>query len=115
MPESSASATPRRSRAQFWILVAIFFAPLVIAFALYYGSGWRPAKTTNHGTLISPPRPMPEVSAENASQLFRGKWSLVYLAGDACSNECLQALLQMRQVRLALGDDMRRVQRVLLV
>jgi cytochrome oxidase Cu insertion factor (SCO1/SenC/PrrC family) len=116
MVESAASATSRRSRAQLWILVAIFFAPLLSAFALYYGSGWRPAKTTNHGALIAPPRPLPAVSADSTqSQLFHGKWSLVYLVGATCSDACQQALLQIRQVRLALGDDMRRVQRVLLV
>ena len=50
----------RRSRAQVWILLAVFFVPLALAFLLYYGSGgWRPPGSTNHGELISPPRPMP--------------------------------------------------------
>ena len=53
----------RRSRTQIWILVAVFFAPLALAFLLYYGSGgWRPPGSTNRGELISPPRPLPSVA-----------------------------------------------------
>ena len=58
------SASDARSRTQFWILVAVFFAPLLLAFILYYGvEGWRPAGSTNHGDLIDPPRPLPARAA----------------------------------------------------
>ena len=73
----------RRSRAQVWILVALFFAPLALAFLLYYGAGgWRPPGSTNHGELISPPRPLPSVAlptpggAPLAPETWHGKWTL---------------------------------------
>ena len=51
-----------RSRSRFWMLVAVFFAPLLVAFVLYYAADWRPAGSTNHGDLIHPPRPLPTAS-----------------------------------------------------
>src|SRR5687768_5402523 len=44
-----------RTRKQVWLLVGVFFAPLLLAFLLYYGVGLRPSGSTNHGDLITPP------------------------------------------------------------
>ena len=99
------SAQPRK---QIWILIALFFAPLGLAFLLYYGGGWRPSGSTNKGELISPPRPVPNASA------WHGKWTLVYVGDGRCDERCRAALLLTRQTRLALNADMTRVQRVFL-
>ena len=111
----------RRSRAQVWIVVALFFAPLALAFLLYYGgSGWRPPGSTNHGELISPPRPMPSVAlptpggAPMAAETWHGKWTLLYVGDGRCDGRCRAALVLMRQTRLALNKDMTRVQRIFL-
>ena len=105
------------------VLAGLFLVPLVLAFFLYYGTGWRPAAHLNHGTLITPPRPLPESSLvrllpENATAappLFPGKWSLVYVGDGACDADCHAALYVMRQTRLSLNTDMGRVARVFLV
>lgn len=114
-------APARPARAQIWILIAAFFAPLLIAFVLYYGlDGWRPSGRTNHGELIDPPRPLaatPLTSVTGAAldpQFLRDKWSLVYIGAGRCEARCREALTLMRQTRLALGDDLARVQRVFL-
>ena len=111
----------RRSRAQIWILVAVFFAPLALAFLLYYGSGgWRPPGSTNRGELITPPRPLPSVAlptpggAPLAAETWRGKWTLLYVGDGRCDGHCRAALTLMRQTRLALNEDMTRVQRIFL-
>ena len=111
----------RRSRAQVWIVVALFFAPLALAFLLYYGgSGWRPPGSTNHGELISPPRPLPSVAlptpdgAPLAAETWHGKWTLLYVGDGRCDGRCRAALVLMRQTRLALNKDMTRVQRIFL-
>ena len=111
----------RRSRAQVWVLVTVFFAPLALAFLLYYGlSGWRPSGSTNHGELISPPRPLPSVAlptsgdASLPADFWRGKWTLLYVGDGRCDGRCRAALTLMRQTRLALNKDMTRVQRVFL-
>jgi hypothetical protein len=96
------------SRRQIWILIALFFAPLALAFLLYYSGGWRPSGSTNKGELVSPPRPLPGISA------WHGKWTLVYVGDGRCDERCRAALILTRQTRLALNADMTRVQRIFL-
>ncbi len=110
-----------RRRSQIWILVAVFFAPLALAFLLYYGGGgWRPPGSTNRGELISPARPLPSVELPTPSgaplpaSTWHGKWTLVYVGDGRCDDRCRAALILMRQTRLALNTDMARVQRVFL-
>ena len=119
---STSDSTPRRTRTQFWILLAVFFVPLLVAFLLYYGvQGWRPSGTTNNGQLIDPPRPLPQVSLSTSTgttlepTFMHGKWNLIYVGAGSCNERCREALTLVRQTRLALGDDMTRVQRVFLV
>jgi hypothetical protein len=105
------------------VLAALFLVPLLLAFFLYYGTAWRPAAHLNHGTLITPARPVPQTALtplvpENATQappLFHGKWSLVYIGDGACDTDCRASLYVMRQTRLALNSEMGRVARVFLV
>jgi hypothetical protein len=105
-------------------LAALYLVPLALAFYAYYGTGWRPAGHVNHGTLITPPRPLPElaltrvgaaVDAERADgAALRGIWTLVYIGNGACDADCRRALLVMRQAHVALNRDMTRVARVYL-
>ncbi|HWK74811.1 MAG TPA: hypothetical protein VNQ81_11105, partial [Povalibacter sp.] len=90
MNNATDSATPRR-RSQLWLLIAIFFAPLAVAFLLYYGtSGWRPAGSTNHGELINPARPLPQLTLTSTSgaalsnDLWQDKWTVVYIGDGQC-------------------------------
>jgi hypothetical protein len=106
-------------------LGALFLLPLVVAFLTYYGTAWRPAGRVNHGLLITPARPLPAlalprvplggVSAAEPQPALRGSWSLVYVGDGACDAACRHALYVMRQTRLALNNDMTRVERVFLV
>jgi cytochrome oxidase Cu insertion factor (SCO1/SenC/PrrC family) len=113
---------PRAPRTQLWLLIGMFFVPLLIAFVLYYGfSGWRPAGSTNKGDLITPARPL-EIGVLLSPQdqpleenLLEGKWSLIYIGEGQCDARCREALTLMRQTRLALNDDASRVQRLFLV
>jgi cytochrome oxidase Cu insertion factor (SCO1/SenC/PrrC family) len=113
--------SPPRSRKQIWILIGAFVAPLALAFLLYYGLDIRPHGNTNKGDLIHPPVTLPEVALPStadqtfAANALRGKWSMVYIGDGACDQRCREALTLMRQTRLALGDDMPRIQRVFLV
>jgi hypothetical protein len=113
-------------------LAALFLLPLMIAFLTYYGSGWRPAGRVNHGVLITPARPLPPLTLPRVSRArvtgspqssgaaaaygtpFRAKWSLVYVGNGTCDSACRQALYVMRQTRLALNNDMTRLERVFL-
>lgn len=105
----SAPARPR-GRLHLLLLLLVFAAPLGLAFWLYYGSSWRPAARSNHGTLIEPVRPL-----ANAGVLA-GKWSLVVIGTGAggCDSDCRETLIYARQTWLSLGKLAVRAQRVLL-
>jgi hypothetical protein len=110
-------------------LAALFLLPLAIAVVTYYGTGWRPSTRVNHGQLITPARPLPAVALPGgggngmaadrtpapAARAFRKRWSLVYVGTGNCDADCREALYVMRQTRLALNNDMTRVERVFLV
>lgn len=122
LPAEPGAARPApRSRTQVWVLIGVFFAPLALAFLLYYGVGVRPPGSTNHGDLIHPPVPLPEVELPDATEqklpaiILRGKWTLLFIGDGACDTRCREALTLMRQTRLALGDDMPRIQRMFLI
>jgi|HubBroStandDraft_1064217.scaffolds.fasta_scaffold36996_2 hypothetical protein len=122
-------------------LALLFFAPVAVAFILYYGIGWSPGRRLNYGELVEPPVPLPDlvlpqadgprpdaasgpaaastspedVPRANAPGSFlKGKWTLVYLGAGSCSAGCRTDLYNTRQVRAALGADRGRVLRVFL-
>jgi hypothetical protein len=43
-------------------LAFLFFAPVAVAFILYYGLGWSPGGRVNHGDLVQPPVPLPDLA-----------------------------------------------------
>jgi hypothetical protein len=97
-------------RRTLYLLIALFFLPMAVAFYLYYGADWRPVGQTNNGELITPARQLPP----DATAL-RGKWSLVYIGNGRCDEACRNALIFARQTRLSLNQDMQRVNRIFLV
>jgi len=109
------------------LLLLVFFAPLLLSFLVYYGTGWRPGGHTNHGALIEPPRELPKIAlprldappvsagTSSAADPLFGKWSLVYIGAGDCDPACRQTLYFMRQTHLGLGNLSTRVQRVFLV
>lgn len=107
----------RRNRILLLGTFLFFFLPIVGAWLLnVFVPDWRPFGTTNHGILVQPVRP---VSAAGLRQedgtlldvgYLKGHWTLVHIGGDACGEECLASLGRMGRVQQALGDDMHRVQ-----
>lgn len=117
---SSASAAPAKNRKQFYIVLGLFVAPLLLAFAVYYGSSWRPTNTTNKGDLVTPAIPLPTVTLNQAdgkqtdAKFLRDTWSLVYIGKGECDAVCRTALKSTRDARLLLGKDITRVDRAFL-
>ena len=99
----------RRGRVQLLLLALVFFGPLVVAIALYFGGGMKDAQV-NYGTLIEPPIIL------EAKQHFdlgvRGRWTLLYVGRQTCDEECQNALVDIRQIRLATGREIDRIERM---
>ena len=109
-----------KGRRSFLILVAIFFAPLIAAWLMYFGViDWKPSGIKANGELIQPPvlvevsEPVYLADAQSPS-LLREKWTLLLVA-DRCTEDCEASLLLMRQVRQSLGRYRDRIGRALVV
>ncbi len=123
---STPAQATRPKRATLLLLGLLFFTPLLLAFAIYYGSAWRPTGRTNHGVLIEParslpPSALPRIAASSgadslaAADVLTGKWSLVFIGSGDCDEGCRDTLYYMRQTHLGLANLIPRVQRVFLV
>jgi len=118
---SSANPPARRNRAAVKLL-AIFLicaAPLVGSYVAYHY--WRPSAYMNYGELL-PVTPVPDVRLTTFDgtafrlSMLRGKWVLLHAdRGDCGTEQCARKLYNMRQVRLAQGNNMERIERVWLV
>ena len=102
------------------IVAALFLVPVAVAFALYYGKLWHPANSSSKGELIDPARPLVVAGLRHpdgtkaSADVLSGKWTLIYIGDGRCDGACRNALVFGRQSRLALNNEMTRVQRVLL-
>lgn len=109
-----------RQRLMLVFVVACFVLPLVAAWLLV--DRWRPGSSAQHGELLNPAKPFPDLRFDlvdgrpPADAMLGGHWILVYIGSSAgCDAACHTGLYDMRQVRLALGKDMGRVKTVLLL
>ena len=99
-------------------IAALCLAPFVAAVIAYYY--WQPQGGMNYGELI-PTRPLPDPSLRHLDRRgfrlseLRGKWVLLQLDQAVCAADCKAKLYNMRQVRLAQGREMERIERVWLV
>jgi cytochrome oxidase Cu insertion factor (SCO1/SenC/PrrC family) len=105
-------------RGKLLLLVAVFVAPVIAAYLAYFG--WRPAAHTNYGELLAV-APLQRTAGHVVDgtpldlQALRGKWVMVRVGPAACNSECARQLYLMRQLRLALGKDQARIERVWVV
>lgn len=106
-----------------WVLLlvaAVFFLPVIGAIVLFQ-AGWRPQSQVNYGELVQPARPLADIAlttldgqALRLSQLQK-KWTMLYFGPAECDPGCQRQLYLMRQVHIAQGAELGRVQRVYIV
>lgn len=115
------SVSRARSRLSLLLIIVLFAAPVAVAWLVFYVfPDWRPSGTSNHGALVVPVRPLPTMSLRTAggdtldNSYFRGKWTLLYIARGRCDSHCVHRLYKLRQVRLAQGKNIDRLQRLML-
>lgn len=109
-----------RGRLPLILVFAIFLVPAVAAWVLYafFPDAARSLGTTNYGNFVHPSRflerpVLPTPGGESLSKDFlTGKWTYVYIDSAQCGDTCRKNIYKMRQVRLAQGEEMFRVQRL---
>ena len=107
-----------RHRIKFLAIVAVFLLPFIAGWLALYVFDYRPG-SKNYGDLVQPVKPLqfPSMNAINdksLDQAFWSKWTFVLLDRQGCTELCQQNLYYLRQMRIALGRDVDRVQNVLL-
>lgn len=120
--ENNEPLAGKRQKATLIILALVFLAPTLGAWLIFNFTDVGRTGTGNvsHGRLINPPRKIDDVAltdplnGDRSNRLY-GKWNLVYLMAGKCDRACEFKLYTMRQVRLAMGRDAERLQRVLVV
>jgi cytochrome oxidase Cu insertion factor (SCO1/SenC/PrrC family) len=106
-------------RMKLLLLASLFAIPMVASYVVY--RFYPPDATGNYGELLLPPvtvtsQPFerPGGGAFRLDQL-REKWVMVASDSGACPADCREKLHAMTQVRLALGRNASRVERVFVV
>ncbi|MES2831893.1 MAG: cytochrome C oxidase subunit I [Pseudomonadota bacterium] len=106
-----------------WKLLAILLvcaSPLLASYLSYYVI--KPEGRTNYGEILDPrlyPLPMLKGAALDGSPTeltaYKGKWIMLQVGGSDCNEACKTRLYEMRQLRLAQGKAMSRIERVWLI
>ena len=118
--ESESEKKPTRQRYVLILLIIICITPVIGPWLLINFTDVKDVRgMINHGELIQPPRPLPDIELFNPEidkegGSLHGKWSLLYLLKDRCNDACEENLYKMRQLEAATGKHSHRVQRVLL-
>ncbi len=116
MTEVTSSVRKRK----FWlVLVGIMLLPAMgmgISTWMYF-SGYVPEGRTNNGKLILPPLDFTTLSLTNTGMAFGteeldGRWALMIVPDENCTEDCEQMLYLSRQVHVALGRESDRVVRL---
>ena len=100
-------------------IAALFLVPVIVAWFLYSGRAGLDGGPDAHGVLADPPVELGDIELPPGGDAgvearLTGRWTFLYLEQGECGTACEEALIRMRQVRLALGKDASRVQRVFL-
>ena len=103
----------RAGRLKMMLLLLVCAAPVIASYFTYYVI--RPEGRRNHGELIDPQRPIPDVAATTLEGRtvrltgLKGQWLIVSVSGSRCDTTCEKNLYLSRQLRTALGKDKERV------
>jgi len=97
----------------------LFFIPIIASWYLvFYTDFMKDSQGIQHGKLVSPvvsigPIKAREISTMNEVEIIK-KWVLVFIQKNVCDEFCNERLYQLRQIRLALGEDRDKVDRLVI-
>ncbi len=105
-------------------VLAVCAAPMVFSYFTYYVI--KPTSRTNYGTLLDPRDfPMPKLAGHLLGaaptdpvvglDAYKGKWLMVQVDSGNCARACQKKMYDIRQLRVAQGKEMDRIERVWLI
>ena len=100
-------------------IALMFFVPIFLSWYLVFFSDYKDGvKTVNNGELVSPiinlgPIEMRSFSDDKIYSHDR-TWILAFYIKDKCNELCQEKLYQIRQIRLAIGKDQDKLERLVL-
>lgn len=115
MAGSETPAPPARRRPwQLLVVVALFVAPIGLAWLYVHGwLDWRARGSVVHGALLEPPVDVRRLPAQSlgalCDRLEPGEWAVLYLDPTGCDGACRAALDRLETVHLLLGHTGERV------
>ena len=121
MNETNRLPTRRRSMLPLWILVLMFALPGTAAWFFFLNPELLPEGRTNRGQLIEPPRPVADLQLEAPDSAMlqlrslQPNWALLTLARSPCDDQCRQTLTDFRQIKKALAENAKRLERLLIL
>ncbi|MCY4049928.1 MAG: hypothetical protein OXE41_01130 [Gammaproteobacteria bacterium] len=120
--ESLNSANRGLSRTKAAILIMLFLGPLLGAFLWYYGLNAKLVPDQiNNSPLVHPPISLQEfANPKHGGASFtladlKRKWTIVHIVDEDCNMNCEMFLYNTRQVRLAVGRDVHRITRLIVI
>ncbi|BAS67068.1 hypothetical protein [Bathymodiolus septemdierum thioautotrophic gill symbiont] len=106
------------SKKELWILLASFVLPIALGTAFFY---WNPTAftgtTVNYGEFVNPIITTSKEDvrfSEKTKGTLQGLWTLAYVSKN-CDSGCKRTLKDMKTIRTLMNEDMRRIQRMLLI
>jgi hypothetical protein len=109
-----------KGRWKLFAVIAICATPMLASYLTYYVI--KPQGRTNYGDLLDPRAyPIPALGTTTLDgkpvslDAYKGKWIMLQVNDADCDEACQTKLYSMRQLRLAQGKDMDRVERVWLI
>jgi hypothetical protein len=109
-----------KGRWKLFLVIMICASPLIASYLTYYVI--KPEGRTNYGALIDPRAyPIPLLGATTLDgkpaglDTLKGKWIMLQVSDAECAAPCQKQLHDMRQLRLAQGKEMDRIERVWLI
>jgi len=104
------------ARKEFWMLLAMFILPIAFGTLFFYANpNYFSESTVNYGELVRPVIATDENDIEiYGSASLQGIWTMVYVS-SRCDEACEKAVEDMKTIRTLMNDDMRRIQRMIII
>ena len=104
------------AKKEFWMLLAMFILPIAFGTLFFYANpNYFSESTVNYGELVRPVIATDEIDIEiDGGASLQGIWTMVYVS-SRCDDACEKAVEDMKTIRTLMNDDMRRIQRMIII